>query len=274
MKTDYAHGCDHASRNLRYLGVAEEAPAVRSRRDTQWRTSIQSKQRDKYETNEISENVGGWSGLCNGGGDRASAANHNHYYDSRPGNRYNHNSGDNNQQCRYNRDIHSGFGLFYVPNSAECGAGTAINGAASLLACPLPPAGAGIGLLPSTAHALVWGGKAAGRDRSSSRLQASRTVSRVGTTVTVHMRLSPGGRWCSGRSQSAPERTRPASSSPRASSASAANLPAQSAAARMACSRSNTPRRPTTIRVRAEWRSGPCIPFRRSRRTRLAVVRA
>jgi len=123
MKTDYANGCDDASRNLRYLGVAEEAPAVGSRRDTQWRTSIQSKQRDKYETNEISENVGGWSGLRNGGGDRASAANHNHYYDSRPGNRYNHNSGDNNQQCRYNRDIHSGFGLFYVPNGAECRAG-------------------------------------------------------------------------------------------------------------------------------------------------------
>src|SRR2546430_5733959 len=84
MKTDYAHGCDHASRNLRYLGVAEEAPAVGSRRDTQWRTSIQSKQRDKYETNEISENVGGWSGLRNRGGERASAAKPKHQYHTPP----------------------------------------------------------------------------------------------------------------------------------------------------------------------------------------------
>jgi len=122
MKTDYAHGCDHARRNLRYQGITEEVPALSSRRDTQWRTSIQSKQRDKYETNEISENVGGWSGLCNGSGNRASAADHNHYHDSRPGNRYNDNSGDNNQQCRYDRDIHAGFGLLYVPDSAKCGA--------------------------------------------------------------------------------------------------------------------------------------------------------
>ena len=50
-------------------------------------------------------------------------ADHNNYHDSGPGNRYNNNSGDDNQQCRYDRDIHSGFGLLYVPNSAECGAG-------------------------------------------------------------------------------------------------------------------------------------------------------
>jgi hypothetical protein len=100
------------------LGVTEEIPALRSRRDTQWRTSIQSKQRDKYETNEISENVGGWSGLCDRGGDSAGAADHNNYHNSRPGNRYNNNSGDNNQQCWYNRYVHAGFGLLYVPNSA------------------------------------------------------------------------------------------------------------------------------------------------------------
>ena len=88
-----------------------------------WRTSIQSKQRDKYETNEISKNVGGWSGLCDGGSDSAGATDHNNYHDSGPGNRYNNNSGDDNQQCRYDRDIHSGFGLLYVPNSAQCGAG-------------------------------------------------------------------------------------------------------------------------------------------------------
>src|SRR2546430_9626919 len=119
MKTDYAHGCDHASRNLRYLGVAEEAPAVRSRRDTQWRTSIQSKQRDKYETNEISENVGGWSGLRNGGGGPANAAKHKHNYDRRPGNPDNHKSRDKKQQCPHHRDIHSGFGLFFVANGAQ-----------------------------------------------------------------------------------------------------------------------------------------------------------
>src|SRR5436190_18352090 len=119
---DYAHGCDQASRNLRYLGVAEEAPAVRSRRDTQWRASIQSKQRDKYETNEISENIGGWTGLCDGVGDSVETGDHNDDNHSRPGNRYNNNSGDNNYQCRHDRHIHSGFGLLYVPNSAECAA--------------------------------------------------------------------------------------------------------------------------------------------------------
>src|SRR2546421_12905081 len=98
MKTDYAHGCDHASRNLRYLGVAEEAPAVRSRRDTQWRTSIQSKQRDKYETNEISENVGGWSGLRNGGWDRASAAKKHNKHNTRPASQTQRKSLNNNHQ--------------------------------------------------------------------------------------------------------------------------------------------------------------------------------
>src|SRR2546423_4081615 len=117
MKTDYAHGCDHASRNLRYLGVAEEAPAVRSRRDTQWRTSIQSKQRDKYETNEISENVGGWSGLRNGGGGPARAAKHKPYYDNPPRKPDKHKPSHKKQQSPDKRDIHSRIGLFYFSHA-------------------------------------------------------------------------------------------------------------------------------------------------------------
>ena len=64
-----------------------------------------------------------WSGLRDCGGDSAGAGNHNNDYDSGPGNRYNDNPGDNDQQCRHDRDIHAGFGLLYVPNNAECGTG-------------------------------------------------------------------------------------------------------------------------------------------------------
>jgi hypothetical protein len=34
------------------------------REDTRWRTSIESKQRDKYETNQINQNIGSRLGLC------------------------------------------------------------------------------------------------------------------------------------------------------------------------------------------------------------------
>src|SRR2546430_15139560 len=119
MKTDYAHGCDHASRNLRYLGVAEEAPAVRSRRDTQWRTSIQSKQRDKYETNEISENVGGWSGLRNGGGGRANAAKHKQNYHKPPRKPDKNKTSDKKQQGPDKTDKHTRIGVFFVSYRAQ-----------------------------------------------------------------------------------------------------------------------------------------------------------
>src|SRR2546422_1178678 len=118
MKTDYAHGCDHASRNLRYLGVAEEAPAVRSRRDTQWRTSIQSKQRDKYETNEISENVGGWSGLCNGGGAPASPRKHHHHHKHRPRNPDKHKPSGKKPQTPDKPDKKPPLRVFYFAHSA------------------------------------------------------------------------------------------------------------------------------------------------------------
>ena len=63
------------------------------RRGSQWKTSIQSKQRDKYETNEINENVGSWSGLCGGGGDNAGAGDHNNDHDGGPGDRYHNDAG-------------------------------------------------------------------------------------------------------------------------------------------------------------------------------------
>jgi hypothetical protein len=33
------------------------------REDTRWRTSVESKQREKYETNQINENIGSKLGL-------------------------------------------------------------------------------------------------------------------------------------------------------------------------------------------------------------------
>jgi hypothetical protein len=119
----YLHGCDHARRNLRYQGVNEEASALRGRRDTAWSTSIQSKQRDKYETNEISKNIG--SRICLRGGVRDSAGTDHDYHDNeRPCNGHDDNSADNHHQCWHNCYIHAGFGLLHVPDNARCGAGT------------------------------------------------------------------------------------------------------------------------------------------------------
>jgi len=118
----YAHECDHARRNLRYQGVTEEAPA-RSDRDRQWRTSIQSKQRDKYETNEISKNIG--SRIYLRGGVRDSVGTNHDYHDHEwPGNGDDDNSADNNHQCWHNCYVHAGFGLLYVPDNAGSGAST------------------------------------------------------------------------------------------------------------------------------------------------------
>jgi hypothetical protein len=106
--------------NLRYQGITEKAPAPGSRRNTQWITSIQSKQRDKYETNEISENVNGCGCLRSNTGNSARATDYDNNHDSGPGNRHNDNSSNNDKQCRHDCDIYAGFGLFHVSNGAEC----------------------------------------------------------------------------------------------------------------------------------------------------------
>jgi hypothetical protein len=120
-KGDYAHACDRRKRNLRYQGIAEKAPPRRGWGDRQWRTSIQSKQRDKYETNEISENIDGWNGLRGRAGNSAGAGDHDYYDNDGPCNRDHYNSGNNNQYCRHNRYVHSGFGLLHVPDCTGCG---------------------------------------------------------------------------------------------------------------------------------------------------------
>ena len=38
------------------------------REDIRWKTSIESKQREKYETNQINKNIGGKLGFCGIGG--------------------------------------------------------------------------------------------------------------------------------------------------------------------------------------------------------------
>src|SRR6266542_651887 len=77
---NYASGDDHARRNLRYQGVAQETPALRGRSHIRWRTSIQSKQRDKYETNEINENIGNRRAL-RGSGEYGAGTDYNDHND-------------------------------------------------------------------------------------------------------------------------------------------------------------------------------------------------
>jgi hypothetical protein len=63
------------------------------REDTRWKTSIESKQREKYETNQINQNIGSRLGLC--GIDGISArTDHNYNNEHRPRNGYDHNAAD------------------------------------------------------------------------------------------------------------------------------------------------------------------------------------
>jgi hypothetical protein len=55
----------------------EKPPVSNDREDTGSSTSIESKQREKYETNEINENIRGGFGLRRIGGDNVRAADHN-----------------------------------------------------------------------------------------------------------------------------------------------------------------------------------------------------
>src|SRR5205823_3241536 len=96
-------------------GAVEETPVWSSRIHVRWRTSIQSKQRDKYETNEISENIGNGSGLRGSGRYSVRAGDHNHD-DNEPGDgNDDHRVGDNHER-RDDYSLHARFGLYHVPH--------------------------------------------------------------------------------------------------------------------------------------------------------------
>ena len=92
-----------------------------NRDDTRWRTSVESKQREKYETNQIHQNIGGKLGLLGIAG-RSACADNNNDNEHRPGNRDNNNPADDYQLCGKHRHLHPGLGLFHVPNDNGCGA--------------------------------------------------------------------------------------------------------------------------------------------------------
>lgn len=95
------------------------------RDDTRKRTSIESKQREKYETNHINQNIGSNFGLRGIAG-RGACADINNYNDHGPCHGYEHNPADDNQLCGQHRHLHPGLGLFHVPNDVSCGAGTVL----------------------------------------------------------------------------------------------------------------------------------------------------
>src|SRR5436309_4605086 len=112
---NYASGDDHARRNLRYQGVAQETPALRGRSHIRWRTSIQSKQRDKYETNEINENIGNRRAL-RGSGEYGAGTDYNDDNYDRSCDRYDHNAAGNDQRGRHDHDLHARLGQSDAPN--------------------------------------------------------------------------------------------------------------------------------------------------------------
>ena len=81
----------------------------------------ESKQREKYETNQINKNIGSRLGLCGIAGISA-RTDHNDNDEHRPSDRHNDNPTDDHQHCGKHRHLHPGLGLFYVPNGVGCGA--------------------------------------------------------------------------------------------------------------------------------------------------------
>ena len=91
------------------------------REDTRWRTSIESKQREKYETNQINQNISGRLGL--GGVARIGArADDDNYNDHRRSDRHIDNPTDDHQRCGKHCHLHTRLGLLHVPNNVSCGA--------------------------------------------------------------------------------------------------------------------------------------------------------
>jgi hypothetical protein len=95
------------------------------REDTRQKTSIESKQREKYETNQINQNIGGKFAL-RGIARRSARAEDNNHNDHRPCNGYDYNPADHYQRCGKHCDLHPGLGLLHVPNSVGSGARTVL----------------------------------------------------------------------------------------------------------------------------------------------------
>ena len=91
------------------------------REDTRWRTSIESKQREKYETNQINQNIGGKLALRGIAG-LSARTDHNDNDEHRPSDRHNDNPTDDHQHRGKHRHLYPGLGLFYVPNGGGGGA--------------------------------------------------------------------------------------------------------------------------------------------------------
>src|SRR5215216_973720 len=84
---------DHRRPNLRYEGKRKKTPVLMDREGKRSRTSIESKQREKYETNQINQNIGGKLALRSIAGSNA-CADDNNYNEHRPRNGYDHNPAD------------------------------------------------------------------------------------------------------------------------------------------------------------------------------------
>lgn len=85
------------------------------RDDKRWRTSIESKQREKYETNQIHQNIGGKPGLRGIVG-HGGCADDNNDNEHRPRNGHNNDSADDHEFGREYRYLQPGLGLLHVPN--------------------------------------------------------------------------------------------------------------------------------------------------------------
>ena len=85
----------------------------------------ESKQREKYETNQINKNIGGKLALRGIAG-HSVCADDNNDNEHRPRNGYDHNPADDYQLCGKHCHLHPGLGLLHVPNSVGCGARTVL----------------------------------------------------------------------------------------------------------------------------------------------------
>ena len=91
------------------------------REDTRWTTSIESKQREKYETNQINQNIDRKLALRGISG-RSDCADDNNHNNNGPCNGYEHNAANDHQCCGQYCHLHAGRGLLHVPNNVGCGA--------------------------------------------------------------------------------------------------------------------------------------------------------
>jgi len=81
-----------------------------------WRASIQSKQRDKYETNEISENIGSGSNVRGSGRHSFRAGDH-HDDDNEPCDRHDDYRVGDGHNHRHDCGLHAGFGYIMFRTS-------------------------------------------------------------------------------------------------------------------------------------------------------------